>query len=814
MYDKLIKHFDRLGFPQPISSRQSEVGVIREWRFMAGNAPSPTVDVEKADKNIGEGFGRVVHWLLCSADMMPSGEAVIVYYDQHIEFVRWIGSRMGFCVLSAATELDWTGNHVQLDPRLRAIANTWLIIMPSARAKATRRASAAQWEHTHMKVGDRVPVATQTNPSFAPQPPMPSPEAQGTVRKPSLTSQNSQSKLPPAAPQLSAKDIPIRKKSNGKTIEQRLDDVERDFNNVLLPQCTKLLTAPPADAKIRAREFEKLTKHIEKAVIYWLDGFPIPQDHPARSRKKAMIVHAQRTLDALEAASKFVPNHEHVSAVELTGSATTPTMPIPPAPTSVSLPLKASQSQLSAPPAPTTLPPPYSPSSSQTLPSSTTHTTAPIPEKPPTKNVIRRKAPPPPRRAKALYHFEPDDGNDEELAFKEGDTIDVMTNSADATELEEQGWCKARVKGTRKIGLVPLEYIEIEQKAAAAVQAAPLSQTSNLGSTTSFQAGSMDVLDSTAGYASPVAYTPLSPNLMYSTADATAPQTITNYTVVENYKSQSSNSIEAAGLGVVAGGTTAGVTSVIQDDYQSGGNGGAQPMDQSLQQSEEAIDSNQSFVSNILIQNEQNAPVEMPQNENSENFNVITAAPPLPPTLDDTDSPGPAIDLSAFSMPPFDPRPVSPGPNPPTFESNPIAALASVDPYFAAQNPGLANAPDFDSAMAATQQQDSGLSTYGVTSPFTSVATTQDQSASDPDMYAAASPITPMTTVVPPTAVPAPDAYLDPVTSPPGSPLPAAGEEIASVVVLSETSTGDAAGDYVEVNTAAEVTEGFDDEYC
>jgi len=62
--------------------------------------------------------------------------------------------------------------------------------------------------------------------------------------------------------------------------------------------------------------------------------------------------------------------------------------------------------------------------------------------------------------------------------------------------------------------------------------------------------------------------------------------------------------------------------------------------------------------------------------------------------------------------------------------------------------------------MAATQQQDSGLSTYGVTSPFTSVATTQGQSASDPDMYAAASPFTPMTT-----AVPAPDAYLDPVTS-------------------------------------------------
>lgn len=70
IYDKLTKHFDKYRFPQPILACQAEVGKIKEWRFIAGDAPSRTVEVEKADKSIGESFGRVLHWLICSADRL------------------------------------------------------------------------------------------------------------------------------------------------------------------------------------------------------------------------------------------------------------------------------------------------------------------------------------------------------------------------------------------------------------------------------------------------------------------------------------------------------------------------------------------------------------------------------------------------------------------------------------------------------------------------------------------------------------------------------------------------------------------------
>lgn len=86
----------------------------------------------------------------------------------------------------------------------------------------------------------------------------------------------------------------------------------------------------------------------------------------------------------------------------------------------------------------------------------------------PTNIKARRKAPPPPQivPALALYDFESEDP-EEELPFKKGDQLEVIEQSA---ELEEDGWCMARLNG--KVGLAPLAYIELQSVAPAASSSA------------------------------------------------------------------------------------------------------------------------------------------------------------------------------------------------------------------------------------------------------------------------------------------------------------------------------------------------------
>ena len=86
------------------------------------------------------------------------------------------------------------------------------------------------------------------------------------------------------------------------------------------------------------------------------------------------------------------------------------------------------------------------------------------PSQPPVNNrpqpATRRRAPPPPRKfplAKALYDFGPEEEGGEELLFHEGDELEIVEKSE---ELEADGWCKARIKGTTHVGLAPLEYLE------------------------------------------------------------------------------------------------------------------------------------------------------------------------------------------------------------------------------------------------------------------------------------------------------------------------------------------------------------------
>jgi hypothetical protein len=241
IYEKLTQHFDKSGFPQPVAARQGEVGLIRDWRFLDSDSPSRNFDIEKADKNIGENFGRVLHWLVCSADRLPPGQAVIAYYDQHIEFIKWIGLRMGYSILHAATELDLGGAHAQLDNKSRAVLRTWVLLMPSQKAQAVRRASTAQWADTHKQTATQAPPVQISKP----QPPKPTkvpvqtvptpPEKKFDIPPTGSTVVPTQARL---GPQFVAKDSgPVPTHLVPKTINERLDDVNRDFKDIIVPQC-------------------------------------------------------------------------------------------------------------------------------------------------------------------------------------------------------------------------------------------------------------------------------------------------------------------------------------------------------------------------------------------------------------------------------------------------------------------------------------------------------------------------------------------------------------------------------------------------
>jgi SH3 domain len=84
-----------------------------------------------------------------------------------------------------------------------------------------------------------------------------------------------------------------------------------------------------------------------------------------------------------------------------------------------------------------------------------------------------RFAPPPPRvvRAVAMYDFEPEGNEGQELAFRAGDMIEII---AKTKELDIGGWCTARVQGSWKTALAPISYLhELPNQAPPAVQRPP-----------------------------------------------------------------------------------------------------------------------------------------------------------------------------------------------------------------------------------------------------------------------------------------------------------------------------------------------------
>lgn len=513
-YEKLVKHFDRVGFPQPIPARQAEVGLVRDWKFLSGESNSRAFDVDKADRNIGENFGRVLYWLICSAERLPPGQAVIAYYDQHIELLKWIQHRMGYAVLYPAFDLNLGGPHAQLDRRLRATIESWVILMPSEAAQAAKRSNAEHWMATHIRnaahappfvppatatnrpmsmamppvnhtpppVSQSIPPAGHTSPpvSHANLPPGPS-RAPVPVRQPSQASShapsvasvplstNRSSIVEPASPPLPMANSPST--SPGpvelptlrdiqpvpKTLEQRVEEIHQHFRYALVPQFQRLWSQPSADPGIRDSQCNVLAHTIERETIDRLDRIHIPENHPVRMHRKSLIDQAQELLDFLPVYKDLGPTATH--GRPLPGALQQYVQELAASTVGHRPPLQSPQSTGSSPP-------PYSPNSPSSVGSTAPIAASSFLEKP-KPTAIRRKAPPPPKKfvpAKALYDFEPDPDNEEELGFKEDDEIEIIEKTA---AMEAAGWCRARVKGSKRIGLVPLEYVEIVENRPA-----------------------------------------------------------------------------------------------------------------------------------------------------------------------------------------------------------------------------------------------------------------------------------------------------------------------------------------------------------
>lgn len=704
---------------------------------------------------------------------MPNGQAVIAYYLQHIELIKWIGQRMGYSILYGGTDFDMSGAHGKLDKHCRAIFSTWVILMPSEKARATRRASSASWAQTHMaaaaqiapmQVPQQQPIQQQRLPAEARQSAESAPIIVPIVQPQALPNQAPQPQylqtqgLPPQVPQYSLPSsqnpppqshigiVPQSMPTGSalsptspppKTIDERLDDVARDYNQVLVPQCEKLQSMPPTDPNSRLAEYRRLTQHIERGVIGWLDGFPIPEGHPARYRRKEMIVEAQQLLQSLDvaksppsvagtpsiastpsvascpSAAAFVPNISTSTAVT-TSPVEKPSVSTPP--TSPNL----SPSQ-QAHPVISTSPPPYSPNTPSSIVSaaSSGHPAAyPFPAKKP----VRRKAPPPPKNfipAKAMYDFEPEEDNDEELAFKEGDDIEIIERTS---ALGEEGWCRARVKGQKKLGLAPLEYLEINENppasqpvapppavsAPAAPPVDPVQHELHGGESQSYYgATSPEHIPDTAPTNSAM-YPPTS-QLYGSNPPYQAGYPSSYPSVYPNDPSLSTANNQAPHHN--AAGTAAGIASFVHDEHSSN----TQPSSNANAQQGPAIAEGSTIVNEQidptqLIQNNYDT-TNLTQNNNDTSNTIQDNTDPTVIATSPLTTPPAFVDLSAYSASPFDPQ----------LPPNPTAGVLAVDPSIGSQSPALVDSNSTSAPQDETNYQYSPVAI--VTSPFVGIAT-------------------------------------------------------------------------------------------
>jgi hypothetical protein len=139
----------------------------------------------------------------------------------------------------------------------------------------------------------------------------------------------------------------------------------------------------------------------------------------------------------------------------------------------------------------------------------------------------------------ALCDFEPEEDNNE-LAFKEGDDIEIVEKTA---ALAKDGWCRARVKGHDKLGVVPLLYLKIgvnatnsnEPRAPAqisvsfspsAVQSPPAHSVQNSSSASLGESMDSASMPSMMSSQTPLPFHSSRPTLTYLETQALAPSNI------------------------------------------------------------------------------------------------------------------------------------------------------------------------------------------------------------------------------------------------------------------------------------------------
>ena len=425
IFERLIKHFDLHGFPQPRPGK--DVGPIKDWRFLSGDANSRYYEVEKADRHIGEAIGRVLYWLICGADRMQPGMAVIAYYKQHIELIQWMGSRFGYEVLSGATDLDLGGPHLKLENKYRATIEAWAIIVPSEEAQAHRKQSKAQW--------------------------------------------NQQLPDPPVSPQSSSAST-----SHGRpSISSSISSVE---NFVHLPTKVSVNTSGQSAAPRGAIGIGSAIAHAGAAARR-SESYPKPSGHMATAHSTSSSPATPATIETptqppsmSSPAGSATPGAQSTSSTPATPNLAELSVPASsPSRTPVAVGNTFAQQNSPSKVSPPLYSPSYFPPVSA-APIDASQPSQPLPNKL-TESVVRRKAPPPPRKvyARALYDFAPEEEGGEELVFHEGDELEIVKQSKD---LEADGWCKAKVKGTAKVGLAPLEYIEMINTAPLKPQSPPI----------------------------------------------------------------------------------------------------------------------------------------------------------------------------------------------------------------------------------------------------------------------------------------------------------------------------------------------------
>ena len=591
-----------------------------------------------------------------------------------------------------------------------------------------------------------------------------------TIRSQGLPPQVPQSSLSPGQsplPQFQAGPVPqfISQNSAPSTtspplqaIDQRLDDVARYFNEVMMPQCEGFLSMPPTDPNSRLFEYRRLTQHIERNMIGWLGALLIPEGHPARKRREEMIIEAQQFLQSLDVANRPPSVADTLSIASTSSVASPPPVAIAVLNSTASSVVIASLVEKSSMSTPTTSPhlipsqqtypitsaspPPYSPDTSPSI-VSPEGISNPASYPSPAKKPVRRKAPPPPKKvltAKALYDFEPEEDNDEELAFKEGDDIEIIEKTA---ALEEEGWCRAKLKGQKKLGLAPLEYLEIVEKpptlqptasapssSVATVTAVDLIQpapTASLSVPTALAAdpiqhelhGSETQTYHGTSYTNQISETaPLNSTMYapsiqpsypavysspYPSPYPTEPHSYPTNHQDHQHKSKFGKPLEVAKLAVATAGAATGIANYVQQKHSSENQSTNDASQQGPSLMDENAAVNQQYDSaQQATQNNYDKTNFTQNNDNNNSGTNITQNPidptvtTSPPTFNSGTSPPLAVDLSAYSSSPFDPQ------SQPD-ESNPITSVTAIDPYCTPQTSlALSSAPDVNSNPLVT----------------------------------------------------------------------------------------------------------------